>query len=608
VKKFSIAIVGTGGKGVMSCGEMLLRLWARKGGKGFLRKVFGAQIRGGAAATIVNFTDDETYAADSRCDLLFVMDWEHFGRLQDEIRISRKTIIFCDDINKIPGDLLALSGYIHHVPLKALAGSVDAADSENVVALGVLSRIAGTGYESTAEEVKRYFRRADPQQMKKHLNALQVSRDVIVPEYINDILAPLYPHKPDISPPAWIATGNQMTALGTLATGVRFVAGYPITPATDILEWLAAPVNGFKGEMVQAEDELSAINMVIGASFGGVPSMTATSGPGLALMSESIGLAVASETPLTIVNVMRGGPSTGIPTKSEQSDLNIALYGQHGDAPHLVLAPCSIADCAATTQWAVLLAEQLQTVAIVLSDQLLGHSQAIISPPDIKQVIPARKQPFADGLHDKGYQRYALTPDSVSPMAIPGMCNRRYTAEGLEHTEAGIPSAQHAVHQQQLGKRLKKLQDFDYGARWAELSLWRDGKSFNLSESSRHREHAVAAQDDDLSAIALIGFGSMHAAMRQTGARLSADGHQVLVVCIRLLMPLQTQKLAALLENYEQCWVIEQNHGAQLFHYLAGLLDRGLQMKFQSLARSGPAPLIAEDIAGAIQSKSGAML
>ncbi len=162
---------------------------------------------------------------------------------------------------------------------------------------------------------------------------------------------------------------------------MRFVAAYPITPATELLEWMSPALAEVGGTLVQAEDELASINMAIGGSYGGVPSLTATSGPGLALMVESLGLAVASETPVVVVDVMRVGPSTGIPTKSEQGDLNIALYGLHGDAPHLVLAPNSVADCLRTTEWAVRLAEALQAPAIVLSDQFLGQTRAVIDQP-----------------------------------------------------------------------------------------------------------------------------------------------------------------------------------------------------------------------------------
>ena len=245
---------------------------------------------------------------------------------------------------------------------------------------------------------------------------------------------------------------TQAAGLGALEAGIRFVAAYPITPASDVLEWMAGGLEQLGGQLLQAEDELAAINMIIGAAFGGVPAFTATSGPGLALMTESIGLAVASETPVTILNVMRGGPSTGIPTKSEQSDLNIALNCLHGDAPHLVLAPLDIADCVFTTGWAVHLAQRLQTAAIVLSDQFIGQSTAVVSEP--LRYVPVE----AVGASEEGdYLRYRLTPDGISALAFPGDADHRYTADGLEHNEKGTPSAKQSDHQYQLDKRLHKL-------------------------------------------------------------------------------------------------------------------------------------------------------
>src|SRR5690606_1398618 len=250
--------------------------------------------------------------------------------------------------------------------------------------------------------------------------------------------------------PRWRLTGNEATGLGAVEGGIRFAAAYPITPATEVLEWLAPALRKVGGVLVQAEDELAAINMIIGASYGGTPSLTATSGPGLSLMVEALGLATASEVPVVVVDVMRGGPSTGIPTKSEQADLNIAVYGLHGDAPHLVLAPQSVADCLFTTQWATYLAEALQTPAIVLSDQFIGQTQAAIEQPAHVAFVGQRtKASDVAG----GYKRYALAANGVSPMAIPGTPGAQYTADGLTHTERGTPTSSAADHQIQLDKR-----------------------------------------------------------------------------------------------------------------------------------------------------------
>jgi 2-oxoglutarate ferredoxin oxidoreductase subunit alpha len=317
---------------------------------------------------------------------------------------------------------------------------------------------------------------------------------------------------------------------------------------------------------MQAEDELAAINMTIGAAFGGIPAFTATSGPGLALMTESIGLAVASETPITIFNVMRGGPSTGIPTKSEQSDLSIALNGLHGDAPHLVLAPLDIADCVFTTGWAVQLAQHLQTAAIVLSDQFIGQSTAVVSEPRRCETIATVASPASD---NTDYLRYKLTATGISTLAAPGDANRRFTADGLEHNEKGTPSAKQSDHQLQLDKRQHKLTDFDFGEDWAETA--------------------------GSGSVALVCFGSSSAAVSEAAGLLLERGVDSRVISLRLLAPLQTAAMADALAGCEQVLVVEQNHSKQLFHYLKGYMD--FQQPVHSYAMAGPVPLSPENIA-----------
>jgi 2-oxoglutarate ferredoxin oxidoreductase subunit alpha len=295
--------------------------------------------------------------------------------------------------------------------------------------------------------------------------------------------------------------------------------------------------------------------------------MTATSGPGLALMTEAMGLAVASETPAVVVNVMRGGPSTGIPTKSEQVDLNIALNGLHGDAPHLVLGALDHADCILTTEWAVRLAEALQTVVIVLTDQLLAQSTVLISEPsytlpDIDGRITA--SPL------ENYQRYAITESGVSPMAIPGTASSTYVADGLEHCESGKPSTAAADHLAQLDKRLRKIENFDYGEHWADV-----------------RGEGV---------MAILTWGSTTAVVREAAKRLEEQGICVKVIALRLLSPASPEKLAAALTGIERVLVVEQSHSQQFYRYLRAYYQ--MPADTHVLARPGPLPITPAEIVG----------
>ncbi|MCM2252959.1 MAG: hypothetical protein NDJ19_11420, partial [Ramlibacter sp.] len=352
---------------------------------------------------------------------------------------------------------------------------------------------------------------------------------------------------------------------------------YPITPATELLEWMAPALTKIGGALLQAEDELASVNMIIGASYAGVPSLTATAGPGLALMTEGIGLAVAAEVPIVVVDVMRGGPSTGIPAKSEQSDLSFAVSGLHGDAPRLVLAPGSISDCVATTQWAVELAETLQAPAIVLSDQFMGQSRAIIDRPATRDSVAARLTVPAN---TPDYKRYRDTESGVSPMAIPGTPGTVYTADGLEHTEAAIPSSQSRDHAIQLDKRERKLMRHDYGSRWADIEG--DGP------------------------LAVITFGSATGPAREALQRAAGQGVAARLIGLRLLAPLQPEVVARALEGVEHVMVIEQNHGAQLLRYLRGVID--LPGRPASFHRPGPLPLRPADVCAALCEWAGAKL
>ncbi|HQD83511.1 MAG TPA: transketolase C-terminal domain-containing protein, partial [Quisquiliibacterium sp.] len=330
--------------------------------------------------------------------------------------------------------------------------------------------------------------------------------------------------------------------------------------ATELLEWLAPALPKVGGVLVQAEDELASINMALGASFGGVPALTATAGPGLSLMTEAIGLAVTAEIPVVVVDVMRGGPSTGIPAKSEQSDIAIATSGLHGDAPRLVLAPNSIADCLATTQWAVHLAETLQAPAIVLSDQFFGQTRAVVDRPD-ELVLPGGR--LVAAADTEGYRRYADTASGVSPMAIPGTRGVAYTADGLEHNERGIPSSQATDHRRQLDKRLRKLETAEYGARWADL----EGEG----------------------ELVVVTLGSATGPVREAIARAAADGVHARLVSVRLIAPARPTVFDAALAGARRVLVVEQNHGAQFLRFLRAHYD--LPGEVRSFCHPGPLPI-----------------
>ena len=448
----SIAIAGSGGSGVMTAGTMLLDAAARAGLYGLMVRTSGPQIRGGEAAALLRLAQRPIDSLDDGFDLLLAMDWQNVNRFADEITLHSGSLVIGDADEGDTPEVFARSGArCLALPLKKRAKAI-AGSWSNMLVLGLVGGLVGLPASALEAALRATWKRTDAG-LQANLAALQAGFAEAATIGETASIARLEGTLAG-SAKRWLISGNEAAGYGAVRGGVRFVAAYPITPATELLEWMAPALAKVGGTLLQAEDELASANMIIGASFGGVPSLTATAGPGLALMTEAIGLAVAAEVPIVVVDVMRGGPSTGIPAKSEQSDLSFAVSGLHGDAPRLVLAPNSIADCAATTQWAVQLAEALQAPAIVLSDQFMGQSRAIIDRPADSAGTTARLTAAA-GTPD--YKRYRDTPSGVSPMSIPGTPGLVYTADGLEHSEAGIPSSQSRDHRLQLDKRERKL-------------------------------------------------------------------------------------------------------------------------------------------------------
>lgn len=551
MSSLTLAMVGSGGTGVVALGEMLLWAAAKQGLFGMLRKTFGPQIRGGESAAIVRLGSEVVANLGSELELLMVLDWNNFQRFADEIPLTEDTVLIQDlHAGERPPNLPE-PRQILTLDFLGLAKSLGSSHS-NIVLLAYVASWLGCQPEVIEAAVRH--------RLKAHEQA-SVDLAVVVAglgvKLSHDQAIPLKAVKPSAANGAnreklWLATGNQLIGLGALEAGIRFVAAYPITPASDVLEWIAGQIEAVGGHLVQAEDELAAVNMAIGASFGGVPAMTATSGPGLALMTEAMGLAVASETPLVVVDVMRGGPSTGIPTKSEQSDLNLAVYGLHGDAPHVVLSALSVADCHFTAGWATQIASERQTLVILLSDQFLGQSSQIMSAlaktdfsAHINLALPDQVQmanKSADRSQQPRYFRYLDTDSGISPLALPGQPGGMFTADGLEHNAAAIPSPKAADHKQQLAKRLRKLDSLVDTDHWAELQGG--------------------------GAILLMCWGSLYQVSLEAQAQLRKKGIDIAVMGIRLLSPLPIQKIRQAMQRAEKTLVIEQNQQGQFAHYL----------------------------------------
>jgi len=562
----SIAFVGSGGAGVLTTGSMLLEAAAAAGWYGFITRSVGAQIRGGEAASTLRLAPFPIDCHGDCFDLLIGIDWLNAQRFNTEIPLGPHSLVIGDPRGgDPPTGVAAANARVVDVAFKDMT-KANPEWRVNMIALGIAAKLIGLPDDALQAILEKRFATKGPAALEANRTAVAAGNAAIGTQTLGrDVAAPGRP-----AGKRWLLSGNEAAALGAVRAGVRFAAAYPITPATDILEWLAPNLAKVGGVLLQAEDELASINMIIGASFGGLPAVTATSGPGLSLMIEALGLAIATEIPIVVIDVMRGGPSTGIPTKAEQSDLDIAVYGMHGDAPHLVVAPQSVGDCLFTTQWAVHLAEATQSPAIVLSDQLIGQAQAAIDRPAglafIGERLRAREITAP-------YQRYALGgAGCVSPMAIPGTPGGQYTAEGLTHTPFGHPTGNAADHLAQLDKRRDKLANFNYGTHWATLEG--DGE------------------------LAVITWGSLTATVREAIARARAEGMAVRLIAPRLLLPARLQEMAAALAGVTRALIIEQSHGAQFHKYLRA--HYALPADTRVLHAPGPHPMRPGEIRSAI--------
>ena len=456
-----VRVCGIAGDGIVTFGRILAQVCAEMGLDLMVNDNFSAEIRGlGKSTTTVRFASHRVRSMGDGIDALVALARdESIAELAD---IQEGGCLLYDVTNAGPDDALetrltnALPKGVaaHGIPLRRLANLATGTNAgRNLVAMGALCHLLSLPREAFASCIDRQFKRKGRRIVSANQKAFRLGYEYAVENFA--VHAELVME--ETFSEGGMISGNQALAKGALHAGLHFFAGYPITPATTIMEIVAREIPKLDGWMLQAEDEIAAIAAVVGASFAGKRAMTATSGPGLALMSEMINLAVMAEIPAVIVDVQRGGPATGLPTKVEQGDLNIALYGGSGDSPRVVMAPLTCRECYTGIQLAFDLAEKYQTPVIFLSDLFLG--QRIVTTT-VEETIDhercTRVKPETQDLDD--YRRFKLTESGISPMIVPGEEGAIYTCTGLEHSEVGNPNYEPEVHRLMTEKRFKKFE------------------------------------------------------------------------------------------------------------------------------------------------------
>jgi 2-oxoglutarate/2-oxoacid ferredoxin oxidoreductase subunit alpha len=370
-----------------------------------------------------------------------------------------------------------------------------------------------------------------------------------------------------------------MCAAAAIFAGCEFFAGYPITPSSEIMQFLGREIWKYGGVMLQAEDEIAGIGAALGASFAGRKAMTATSGPGMSLKTEILGLATIAELPLVVVNVQRGGPSTGMPTKCEQADLFQAVFSAHGDVRRPVLAPSSVSDTFGVTVEAFNVAEELQTPVVLLSDQEIAQRKESIDAIDTTAFrVASRRAPTAAELEH--YVRFRPTDSGVSPLSHPGLAGGAYQGAGIEHVDGGAPTASGAVHARMNEKRFRKL------------------------DCLAARRELFALHGDPAAPLVLIGWGSSAGVCREALDLAREEGLEAKLLVPRLLYPVAEGLYRELFASVRAGLVVEQSHQGQLYRILRMFVD--VPPGVASFSRSGANPFRPEEVLARLREMAAA--
>ncbi|MGI0150729.1 MAG: 2-oxoacid:acceptor oxidoreductase subunit alpha, partial [Thermoplasmata archaeon] len=446
----SVLIGGQGGDGTLTVSDLLGRYFRRRGLYVYTSRNVLSRIRGGHADSSVRACIEPIAAMKHRVDLLLAFDEESLEMGRPELEPDGMILY---DSSVFRSELPNAEGF----PFATLAGGqLGQPIFKNTTAYGVISQMMGFDPALARTVVEARFQRRGGELLEKNLRALELGRVAAAqrPATIDRWVL-----RPGSASRHQLLTGNQAVALGFVVGGGRFFAGYPITPATEIMEYLQRYLPAFHGVARQAEDELAAINMVIGASYAGARSMTSTSGPGLSLMTEGIGHAGAAELPVVVADCQRVGPSTGEPTRHEQSDLLPLAHLGHGEFPRFILAPGSAEDCFYLTVDALNLAEKWRLPVILLLDQALCQNSVTTDPFDIARVRVDRGRKLSAEEAQKldAYRYYQHTPDGISPYAPPGTPGVTSQVTGNEHDEFGHVSVNPANRVRMMHKRMDKM-------------------------------------------------------------------------------------------------------------------------------------------------------
>jgi len=542
-RKVSVRVGGAAGDGIASVAETLAKACSRQGLYVFAYNSYQSVIRGGHINMQIRIGAKKVWSQGDQCDFLVALNQDTIVRHAKEVTPGGG-IIYNKEKIKLDAASLPKSVSDFGIPSSAIANKFGKSPiMQNTVALGALSFVMNFPFEAVKDVIVGTFKKKGDAVVNANVGAAQAGFDYAKENFKQVSLTWEVSNKKRM-----FLTGNQAIALGAVAGGCKFYSAYPMTPASGILHWLAPKGPKYGVVVKQCEDEIAAMNMAVGAGHAGARSMTGTSGGGFSLMTEAVGLAAMIEAPVVVVNCMRGGPSTGLPTKTEQGDLFQAIGASQGDYPKFIIAPATVEDAFYATTEALNLAEIYQCPVILLSDLLLSEHYETIDDLDMAKVKIERGEWAQATNGNGGFLRYKNTPSGISPRAIPGMAGMNYIAASDEHDEEGV------VISDVFTDPAKRIVMMEKRMRKMETALK------NMPEP---KVEGPANAD-----LTFITWGSTYYVVRDAIHRLEKEGVKVNHLNIKYIWPFKADAIAKIIKSAKKTFIVEANYTGQMEKFI----------------------------------------
>jgi len=552
---FAVGIGGENGQGIASTGDILARIFARRGLNVNAYNAYQSIIRGGHTFLTIRASDGPVRSMGDKHDVLIPLNQDSMDR---HLRLLRSGACVVYDSDKLKPGTAADGVQLCPMPMKQICGANKLAS--NTAALGAALQMIGIEAEPLETVIARQFKKKGDAVVAENVGIARAGYD-----YAKQHFKALSFRAPKLDKPKAILTGNQATAMGGVAAGVKFYAAYPMSPSTGVLMWMATHARQLGIMVRQVEDEIGVMNMVIGAAHAGCRAMCATSGGGFALMSEAVGMAGMIETPVVCVDVQRAGPATGVPTKTEQGDLWQLLGAGQGDYPRIIVAPSSQLDLFHTIPELFNLVDKYQCPGLVLADLLISEGTASVDPAALdfaakiqrgEVIFPKAnsngngesENPFG-GYNDNTYLRYRNTPSGISPRAVPGVPGHIHIAATDEHDEDGTLISDEFTNpikrRMMVEKRGRKMQSI--------LADIAPPKLFGPNQAQ----------------VTLVGWGSTNGVVQEAVEKLAAEeGIVANHLNIKWIVPFHGAEITRLLSASKRVIIVENNYSGQFARYL----------------------------------------